>query len=1331
MRTILSISISSMVFFNLSSAEVINMDPQQRLLLEVMHELQYKASPNINSNISITVGGWESSYHNICIQAQSNISQYANLDTLPSLLCGRISYTFGFKGPSVCVDTACSSSLVATQLAANTIISMESQIAYAGGVSLNIGLLSFQIGSAANMLSSDGRCKTLDIRADGYAKGECCGVMRITPDIETQSATIDVVAKLGGCGINQDGRSSSLTAPNGPSQQTLIVDVLKRANYNASGVDRLEMHGTGTSLGDPIEVGAALEVLVSSPKSMQTTSSVPFLSSQKRNLTLEGAKTRTGHCEPGAGTVGLMFAISRMSQRLISSLTHLRVLNPHVTSAMSRHNGDAKRQVTLPRQEASRPLYPQQAESVPLCSGVSGFAFQGTNAHALLYGLETQRTRGDGMCSENRLWERQRFWCVVPYHPLTPLYSDVQRRSGTFHAQASVCIDTSQALSSMLDHVINGTALLPGTAHIEMGRALAGLLANEVHGEVSLGSLSFIAPLVLEAKTTVACEVDGHGNISVGVASKTTHHATGLGIRSKARVHKICACALPSLSSDSTSGKGLQVSLPGAKQNYVYSQLYTMREVPYSYYACPAMLDGAFQSSVGATSVGITAVEDMKGSESEQTSNRAIREGSAQNANARVPACISNVSMHGGLTTAMHGFASALIFEECAPTTTHSAVQSSHELWHLDVRRGIIHTHVFLLEGRIIQNAPRQNASSQLNKYNIYPRMKYTRVSHAHCQTTKALHTQSVRAKSVKCSAMAKYDENRCGGMSFLPRLYSAQCAGHEVQSYAYSSSSRIVSVATGLMHFALCGDRRNSDMHLNTQGNCSDFGTVASFPHDTSLLTSHLSILSAARAAANEGHSSGTLSSGDLPLVATKCMLRSSFPCDFGGLHQHGTPCVERLLPCVAKPNYTASNTKVNKVLGTSSHTMSEARSHVLITGGLGGLGLMTTSWLSQSGGHQSVLSSRSGRNDITPHLLLSKAHQPHVIHIIRGDVSIREEIFRASSHGIISNSDYPKLAGIVHAGGILRDCVLPKQSMYTHRQVWSPKTTGSFHVQNYYAGAERGSNCSVLFSSVSSLLGGAGQVNYSAANAALDASAQYNRSKGESVVSLQWGAWEDTGMAARNGITLHRAVLSGIGVVSPEAGLAVLHNAFFESMHSFHTKHTMPLSGVFTGVAFSWPAFIASDKKPVLREFERNKYTSGKEKDFTSAKVEPNTETDLRGEHISNEVSREERSSDELREIVSEAVTNALGRQILTDASLMDEGMDSLAAVELGSTLQTATGTSMPATLAFDYPTIDAIVGFIVSSSVADYHSNDKYHSNNLDEFTGSWRTHYCKSL
>ncbi|CAL6314298.1 unnamed protein product [Bathycoccus prasinos] len=312
--------------------DLVSMDPQQRILLESFHQinsenLEFDKATNLKKVTNIAIGATKSLYGMEQLKwDQYKINPYMGTGMELSVLCGRISYTFGFKGPSVCVDTACSSSLVATQLAANTIISMESQIAYAGGVSLNIGLLSFQIGSAANMLSSDGRCKTLDIRADGYAKGECCGVMRITPDIETQSATIDVVAKLGGCGINQDGRSSSLTAPNGPSQQTLIVDVLKRANYNASGVDRLEMHGTGTSLGDPIEVGAALEVLVSSPKSMQTTSSVPFLSSQKRNLTLEGAKTRTGHCEPGAGTVGLMFAISRMSQRLISSLTHLRIL---------------------------------------------------------------------------------------------------------------------------------------------------------------------------------------------------------------------------------------------------------------------------------------------------------------------------------------------------------------------------------------------------------------------------------------------------------------------------------------------------------------------------------------------------------------------------------------------------------------------------------------------------------------------------------------------------------------------------------------------------------------------------------------------------------------------------------------------------------------------------------------------------------------------------------------------------------------------------------------------------------------------------------------------
>ncbi|CAL6312384.1 unnamed protein product [Bathycoccus prasinos] len=306
------------------------MDPQQRLLMETVFKsilCAYKEEASDNShNTGVMVGAWSSNYSEVTGMIKANLnSPFVGVGSERSVLCGRISYTYGLQGPSICTDTACSSSLVALHIASSSVLNLECEKALACGVSLTIGTSAHIGGSAANMLSSDGRCKTLDIRADGYAKGECCGVMRITPDIETQSATIDVVAKLGGCGINQDGRSSSLTAPNGPSQQTLIVDVLKRANYNASGVDRLEMHGTGTSLGDPIEVGAALEVLVSSPKSMQTTSSVPFLSSQKRNLTLEGAKTRTGHCEPGAGTVGLMFAISRMSQRLISSLTHLRM----------------------------------------------------------------------------------------------------------------------------------------------------------------------------------------------------------------------------------------------------------------------------------------------------------------------------------------------------------------------------------------------------------------------------------------------------------------------------------------------------------------------------------------------------------------------------------------------------------------------------------------------------------------------------------------------------------------------------------------------------------------------------------------------------------------------------------------------------------------------------------------------------------------------------------------------------------------------------------------------------------------------------------------------
>jgi acyl transferase domain-containing protein len=271
---------------------------------------------------------------------------------------------------------------------------------------MSIGMTPYATLAAARMLAMDGRCKTLDASADGYGRGECCGVIHVGDSNKVGAAAHDMsrsTALLIGSGVNQDGRSSSLTAPNGPSQQALIVRTMQVARTEAGGVGQLEMHGTGTSLGDPIEVGAATAVL----RGDGCATSVDV-------LTLEAAKSRLGHCELGAGIIGIVSAISRVGGAAVSALRHLRMINPHVEAVV----GAAKLRAPGAHRTVSSVLLPQQTTSGAagesrqsahgLSYGVSGSAFQGTNAHALVGSAPGARPLvvSDGMAC--RVWERRR-----------------------------------------------------------------------------------------------------------------------------------------------------------------------------------------------------------------------------------------------------------------------------------------------------------------------------------------------------------------------------------------------------------------------------------------------------------------------------------------------------------------------------------------------------------------------------------------------------------------------------------------------------------------------------------------------------------------------------------------------------------------------------------------------------------------------------------------------------------------------------------------------------------------------------------------------------------
>jgi acyl transferase domain-containing protein len=247
-------------------------DPQQRLLLEGCWEAVGAAQgvgvcgAGPRASVAVAVGvSYTEYYHNAVLLGTTAYT--ATSGTL-SVACGRVSYALGLGGPSVSIDTACSSALVGVHLALTSFLPGAAAAALAAGVNLTLRAETTAVLSKAGMLAPDGRCKTLDVAADGYARAEAC-VVHLLERMESLLGTSETAAPgrrpaaviLGSC-VNQDGRSSSLTAPNGPAQQEAVRSALRAAGGDAGAAPAvLEMHGTGTALGDPIEVGAALAVL--------------------------------------------------------------------------------------------------------------------------------------------------------------------------------------------------------------------------------------------------------------------------------------------------------------------------------------------------------------------------------------------------------------------------------------------------------------------------------------------------------------------------------------------------------------------------------------------------------------------------------------------------------------------------------------------------------------------------------------------------------------------------------------------------------------------------------------------------------------------------------------------------------------------------------------------------------------------------------------------------------------------------------------------------------------------------------------------------------------
>jgi acyl transferase domain-containing protein/acyl carrier protein len=345
-------------FFGIAPREAVMMDPQHRLALEIAWEALenagYASRALEGSDAGIFLGIGNSDYARHAMRDPDGIDAWAGSGNSVAMIAGRISYVLGLHGPSLAIDTSCSSSLVAVHEACVSLRAGECQVALAGGVNLMLLPEGHVALSRAQMMAPDGRCKTFDDAANGYVRGEG-GCIVVLKKLSAAVANGDrMLAVIRGSAVNHDGRSGGLTAPSGPAQVAVIRKALDAARVQPAEIGFVETHGTGTALGDPIEVEALASVVGEGR--------------DERHPVLLGAlKTNLGHLEAASGVAGLLKAALVLQHRIVPANLHQRKKSTRIAWERLR--------VEVPTENT-----PWEGRY----AGVSSFGFSGTNAHVIL-----------------------------------------------------------------------------------------------------------------------------------------------------------------------------------------------------------------------------------------------------------------------------------------------------------------------------------------------------------------------------------------------------------------------------------------------------------------------------------------------------------------------------------------------------------------------------------------------------------------------------------------------------------------------------------------------------------------------------------------------------------------------------------------------------------------------------------------------------------------------------------------------------------------------------------------------------------------------------------
>lgn len=363
------------LFWGISPREAQMMDPQQRIFLEsvwgAIEDAGHKVSDLAGTRTGLFVGASTRDYIDLMASLNVELDGYSASGTSHAVLANRVSFLLDLRGPSAPLDTACSSSLVALHRAIESIHTGSSDMAIVGGVQVMLtpaGHISF---SAAGMLAADGKCKTFDERGDGYVRGEGSGAILIKPLTKAEADGNHIYAVVKATAENHGGRATMLTAPNPNSQAELLVEAYDKAEVDPSTVGYIECHGTGTSLGDPIEVQAMKKAFSELyKKHNKAPPDTPHIG-------LTSAKTNIGHLETAAGIAGILKVLLSIKHREIPALLHFEKLNPYI-------NISGTPFYMVDKTQPWKAIQGDDGNPLPLRAGISSFGFGGANVHIVL-----------------------------------------------------------------------------------------------------------------------------------------------------------------------------------------------------------------------------------------------------------------------------------------------------------------------------------------------------------------------------------------------------------------------------------------------------------------------------------------------------------------------------------------------------------------------------------------------------------------------------------------------------------------------------------------------------------------------------------------------------------------------------------------------------------------------------------------------------------------------------------------------------------------------------------------------------------------------------------